>query len=329
VHDRVPDRSPWPGLAAAALTGGILLAVQAAAHPPMLLAERFLAGAGWLEAALLALYAGGLATVMVRTRQTAPWRRRLWRLFSALFFGQLLLGLAGVERCLMTGSLHLPVPAVIVGGPLFRGHGFFMPLLLGGAVMVLGPAWCSFLCYIGAWDDAAAATRPGASDLPRWRNLVRAAMLALVAIVALALRRLGVPGTCAALLGGLFGIVGLGVMLSASRRTGAMVHCAAWCPIGLVTTTLGRLNPFRIRVGPKCVRCGRCYHICRYDALGETEVTQGRAGNNCTLCGDCLPSCPHHLICYSFPGLSPEASRTLFLVLAVSLHAVFIALGRL
>jgi len=296
---------------------------------PMLLAERFVPGAGWVEAGILALYAGVLTGVMVRAEDTAPWRRRLWRLFSVVFFAQLLLGLAGIERCLMTGKLHLPIPAVIVAGPLFRGSGLFMPALLGVAILVLGPAWCSFLCYIGAWDDAAALRRSGARPLPRWRNLMRAALLVLLVLTALGLRVAGVPGVYAAALAGLFGIAGVGVMLIFSRRTGAMVHCAAWCPIGLITTTLGRLNPFRIKIGPRCTSCGKCYAVCRYDALTDREVAKGRAGANCTLCGDCLPSCPHHQIHYAFPALSPDTSRTVYMTLAVSLHTLFLALGRL
>ena len=78
------------------------------------------------------------------------------QIFSIIFFSQLILGVVGLEKLLMTGKLHLPVPALIAAGPLFRGTGFFMAILFTFSVLLVGPAWCSWLCYIGAWDNYAA-----------------------------------------------------------------------------------------------------------------------------------------------------------------------------
>lgn len=84
---------------------------------------------------------------------------RVWLMFSGVFFAQLVLGLLGAERFLMTGNLHLPVPAVILAGPLCRGEGFFMLILFLCTVLIVDPAWCGWLCYIGAWDNVAASAR--------------------------------------------------------------------------------------------------------------------------------------------------------------------------
>jgi len=54
-----------------------------------------------------------------------------------------------------------------------------------------------------------------------------------------------------------------------------------------------------------------------------------RPGFTCTLCGDCLASCRQRSIAYRFPGLPAEAARRLFLVLVVSLHAVFLGVARM
>ena len=47
----------------------------------------------------------------------------MWLIFSIIFFTQLILGVAGVDKLLMTGKLHLPVPALIAAGPLYRAGG--------------------------------------------------------------------------------------------------------------------------------------------------------------------------------------------------------------
>ncbi|HDJ22855.1 MAG TPA: 4Fe-4S binding protein [Candidatus Aminicenantes bacterium] len=56
---------------------------------------------------------------------------------------------------LMTGKLHLPVPALILAGPIYRGTLSFMLILFLVTIVLVGPAWCSHLCYVGAWDDIA------------------------------------------------------------------------------------------------------------------------------------------------------------------------------
>lgn len=308
---------------------GLLVPVQLLVARPMLLAERLVPGAGWAEIALLAIYAAWLTGRFADPATSGLWRQRIWRLFSAVFFGQLLLGLAGVEMCLMTGKLHLPVPAMIVAGPVFRGGGLFMPMLLAVTILLVGPAWCSHLCYVGAWDDIASKARKQAQPLPPWRNKLRLGVLVAVVTTALGLRLAGATGWVAATLGAVFGLAGIAVMVLWSRRTGAMAHCAAFCPIGWLTTTLGRINPFRIRVDSTCTSCSACFSGCRFDALSLKQVQAGKAGPNCTLCGDCLHTCPQQSIAYEFPGLSPTNARTLFIILAVSLHATFLGLARI
>ncbi|MBM4372170.1 MAG: 4Fe-4S ferredoxin, partial [Deltaproteobacteria bacterium] len=241
-------------VASSLLTAGLLVPVQLLVRPPMLLAERFVPGLGWAEVGLLAIYAGWMTSRILRPREGIRWRQRLWRLFSLVFFLQLALGLGGVAECLMSGQLHLPVPALIVAGPVFRGEGLFMPILLGSTLLLTGPGWCSHLCYIGAWDDLCAVSGPRRPrPLPAWRNLARLCILGGVLAVAVLLRAADAPAALAGVLAGLFGVAGVGVMVLSSRHSGAMVHCASWCPIGWLTTTLGRLSPFRVRLDRGCV----------------------------------------------------------------------------
>lgn len=111
--------------------------------PIPLMAERLLEGAGWMEAWALATYAAWLTRRILDARLIGPLRGRLWLLFSAVFFLQLLLGLTGFTVFLMTGKLHLPIPALILAGSIYRDTSLFMPILFTITVLLVGPAWCS------------------------------------------------------------------------------------------------------------------------------------------------------------------------------------------
>lgn len=295
----------------------------------MLLAERFVAGAGWLEIALLSLYAGWLYRQMVDPRQHPRARRFAWRLFSLVFFGQLVLGLLGVERCLMTGQLHFPVPALIALGPLYRGGGYFMLGLFLMTVLLVGPAWCSHLCYLGSWDDFCATRRRRPARLGRWLPSARLLFAALLLIGAWQLGRQGLSVTVAVWLAASLGLGGVMLMVVVSRQLGIMFHCTLFCPIHVLATILGRVSPFRLEVGQGCTRCGICTLHCRYDALLPHHLERCRVGRSCTLCGDCLQSCRDGHLTYRFPGMGPVRSRELFLLLVVVLHGVFLGLARI
>jgi len=318
-----------PSAAAFFLTGFILTTVQFKVKLPLLLLERFIPGGGWIEIFFLAVYAAFITEKMLDRTQSAKWRRRVWALFSVVFFGQLVLGLAGMEQFLMTGKLHLPIPAMIIAGPLFRWETSIMLFLFAGAVVLVGPAWCSHLCYIGAWDDAASRKRRKPKKLPAWRKPVQIAMFILITLTAVGLRLAGVSMTVATFMGLVFGLAGVGIMVIWSRKSGAMTHCTTWCPIGVLVVWVGKISPFRIRINDSCNDCGICRLSCRYDALNLTDIKKRKPGISCTLCGDCIGSCKDSSIEYRFLGMKAEHAGILFIVLAVSLHTVFLGLGRI
>nr|WP_203544574.1 4Fe-4S binding protein [Desulfovibrio sp. JC022] len=314
------------------LLTAILLEITRSKVPfPILLADRFFPGWGRAEIFLLALYATWLGGRMLSPEGAKTMRPRIWALFSLVFFGQLALGLAGIEQCLMSGKLHLPVPALIAAGPVFRGSGFFMPILFTVSVLLVGPAWCSHLCYIGAWDDLCSRIgnlKPSNNFNSRliWMRL---ALLTLVLVAAWGMRAAGVSAVIAVWSAALFGMLGIMIMLWFSRRMGMMVHCTAFCPMGIVSNLLGRISPWRMKISADCCKCMKCSRTCRYNALRPADIESGSPGISCTLCGDCVSSCASASIGYRLPFMAPEMSRKIFLVLVISLHALFLGVARI
>jgi ferredoxin len=319
----------WAPTIAALLTALLLGIVQLKVPRPMLLTERFLPGFGWLQILAAALYAGWAAEKLL-SPDSARWRRRIWTLFSIVFFAQLALGLLVDVRFLMRpGVLHLPIPALILGGPLFRGEHFFMLALFLSTLVLVGPAWCSHICYLGAWDNLSAQAGPKRPRaLPRWSLPLRVALLLALVAAAYGLGRLGASPLVAGGLALAFGLGGVALMLLVSRRRGTMVHCALYCPLGLAANVLGKVSPFRLRIGEGCTACGRCTVACRYDALGPERLAAKRVGLSCTLCGDCLPTCRSGDIRMWLPGASPTLARAIFVALVVALHAASLCLAR-
>lgn len=311
------------------LTALILSIVHVKIELPLLLLERFFPGTGWIEIFVLSLYAAWIIEKMLNPASSAIWRRRIWLLFSIVFFGQLALGLVGFEKFLMTGSLHLPIPAMIIAGPLYRWELGFMVFLFAGTILLVGPAWCSHLCYFGGWDLMASQQKRKPTKLPQKNWLVQIFILILIIASAILLSIAGVPSLIATILGILFGLTGVGFIVFWSRRKGVMTHCVSYCPIALPAVWLGKISPFRIRMNDKCTDCGICRLSCRYNALNLSDIKKRKPANSCTLCGDCITSCDEQALEYRFLKLMPGLARTLFIVLVISLHAAFLGLARI
>jgi len=316
------------GLAFLLSVAGLAIARQKTSLD-IILFDRFYPSGGWIVVILLGCYAAWIAGKMLEPGNSARWRRTIWTIFSAAFFFQLLLGLLGFERFLMTGNLHPPIPALIAAGPLYRGDGFFMLILFAVTLVLVGPAWCSHLCYIGAWDNLAATHKPRAGTLPAWTKTLRWVICLAVLAGALLFSRSGLPVSFAIAAAAVFGLAGVAIMLFWSRRTGMMTHCTTYCPMGLLANIFGKINPWRISMQRECCACGTCSRYCRYGALSVRDIQSRHAGLNCTLCGDCIAACPHGHLHYRFPGLSGNAARSAFVVVIVALHAIFLGVARL
>ncbi|MBP8850285.1 MAG: 4Fe-4S binding protein [Breznakibacter sp.] len=307
----------------------ILLTITKLKAPhPMLLADRFLPGSGWLEILLVASYGAFIAHQLSDYKKIAIWRGRLWTLFSVVFFSQLLLGLAVSDLFLMSGKLHLPIPAIIIAGPIYRWQLSVMTILFLSTILLSGSAWCSHYCYFGALDGVASRGKTSKSTFQKFK-LFKYTFLPLLVVGAFLFRWFDVSWQIAVGVGASIGVLGILSMLYFSGRYGKMFHCTVFCPLGTLTHLIGKINPFRVVIASSCTSCMVCKTSCKYDALNGENILAKKPGITCTLCGDCLSSCHNQSLQYKFFNLSPKRARDLFVLISVTLHAVSLALARI
>jgi len=244
---------------------------------------------------------------------SARYRPVLWALFSAVFFMQLLLGLAGLEKFLMTGKLTSPYRPSSSRGPSTVSAAFSCPYsFFPRSSWRPGMVQPSLLHRV-LGRPLSRLSRGTMKPLPAWTRKARVAILIAAVAVPLALRLFDIIPHIALVIASLFGIGGVMVMLLVSRKRGIMSHCTAWCPVGLAAVTLGKISPWRLTIGSGCNQCMLCTRTCRYGALSKDDLLKGKPGRNCTLCGDCVPSCKNSHIAYGFAGVHPARRERPFL----------------
>lgn len=299
--------------------------------PDILLLDRFIPAISGAQIFFAAWYAGFVAEKLTE-RNSAKMRKRIWLVFSFVFFAQFTLGVLGVDNLLATGALHMPSPAFIIFAPVYRGAPGMMPFLAVTAVLLVGGAWCSALCYFGALDAAAAGKnriKPLPSALAPWIKHGRAVVLALGVFTALGLRFWGTTMETALAASLVFMAAALGVMAFASRKHTGMLHCTAFCPMGLAVSLVRFLSPWRMRVDrERCTDCGACEAVCAYRAVTKESRAAGKTLFRCALCRDCAGICPNKAIEVRGCFLSPHASRNVFIALVATLHVVFLMTAR-
>jgi len=311
------------------LAFALLSIIQLKVKNPMLIFERFYAGAGWIEIFILSVFAAFLMIKMLDKTQTEKWRNRTWLLFSIVFFSQLALGLMGFDKFLMTEKLHLPIPAMILAGPIYRFEISFMPILFLSTIILTGPAWCSQLCYFGAIDSAFAnrnKTRKFSfKNMMLYKNVFLIVFILLVFLIRFF--EFSLENTIIFAL--IFALIGISIMIALSSRKGKMMHCIAYCPIGTLVNYLKFINPMRMYIDDECSNCMRCTKHCKYNALTKQDIANKKPALTCTLCGDCVTVCHSNSIKYKLFKLSPETSRNIYLLITIVVYVVFLGVARI
>lgn len=297
----------------------------------LLLLERFFPVLGAVEIFFAAWYGSFAAGLLADPKRSRKVRQRLWLVFACAFFLQFALGVLGVGQMLLTGKLHVPVPAFILYGPLFRGELNIMPFIVLASTLLAGSAWCSMLCYFGPFDALASQGRavhplpPFLNALLRWG---RPAVLVTGTALTLILKSVGIALSSAIALSIAYAVLSLLAMAALSRRWGGMLHCTTLCPIGLIVSLLGRLSPWRLRVDKAvCDDCGACEKLCRWRAITPESRAKGGALARCSLCRDCVGVCRKKALSVRCAGLPAELSGKLFCGILATLHALFLAVA--
>jgi polyferredoxin len=217
---------------------------------------------------------------------------------------------------------------MIISGPLYRGEISVMTILFLGTVLISGPAWCSHLCYFGGLDNFISGNGRSSKKLKN-KFRIKHSVLFIVILVSLVFRWIGVHSLVALSTAVVAGIAGFFIIGKYSRKTGKMVHCSLYCPVGTVVSYYSRINPFRMYIEDDCSACMKCSMYCKYDALQKQDILSHKPGNTCTLCGDCITTCHSGSLKYRFFKMKPEISRYLYLFISISLHAICLAIARI
>ncbi|OFY21037.1 MAG: hypothetical protein A2W98_01385 [Bacteroidetes bacterium GWF2_33_38] len=307
----------------------LLSAIQLNIESPMLLLERFYRNFGWIEVLVFSLFGSFLVFKMIDETKIAYWRRISWLIFGFFFFIQLILGLSGFDKFLMTGDLHLPIPAIIIGGAIFKLKISFMVILLIANIIISGPAWCSQLCYFGAFDNWAASKNKYSKFTIKNIWAYKHVILLIFVLGTILLRFFDVSIDTAIIFGSVFGTIGLLILLILSLQKGKMIHCVAYCPIGTIVSYLKFINPIRMYIDQSCTNCMKCTTSCNYIALEKENIERKVIGVTCTYCGDCLATCKSNSIKYKAFGIKSENVRYIYLTITVSLYVVFLAVARI
>ncbi len=204
-----------------------------------------------------------------------------------------------------------------------------MLILLFSTILLVGPAWCSYLCYLGSWDQIISEL-PG--DRRKFLSLpsraLRLFLLSAILLMALFFYFWQIEYRYT-VFASLFFIILTFVAFFGSYKNRSMFHCTRFCPIGLITNFVGRINPIRMRIDDSCTLCGHCVAKCRYDALNMERVKYKRPASSCSLCADCLEVCDSKSIAFYFGNKGQKKIEKIFFMLIISLHVIFLGVARI
>ncbi len=327
---------------------------------------------------------GGLAVVffmttlfflMMRTGSTYRWRRIFFVALGFLFpvgFIAALVAVRGsmsipIERMVSgdTPFCYMVIPMLLVPAALSRTiifPGSILPtasnphsiaIMIGiwfAMTLVVGKAWCSYVCFFGGIEEGFASLPRRAKlrkPLLRYAARLRLVPWALLITIVVLSAALFEPVYCTwlcpfktvteypavhsaetAIQMGIFIALFVGLVVVLPFLTKKRTQCAFFCPFGAFQSIFNKISLFEIRFDrTKCVDCTLCQTACPTMALSAESIREGRTLNNCMKCGACVDSCKKAAAVWHLKGtrvaLKPERARLLFLYGAWAMATMF------
>ena len=314
-----------------------------------------------IGAAVVIVFMTTLFFLMMRTGKTYRWRRIFFVALGFLFpvgFIAALIALRGtmsipIERmvsgdtpfCYMVTPM-LVIPAALTRTIIFPGsilptasnpHSIAVMIGLWLAVtLVVGKAWCSYVCFFGGIEEGFAAI-PKHMKIRKLDPRLRLVPWALLVVVVVMSAALFEPVYCmwlcpfkavteypavhsaeTAIQMGIFITLFAGLVVVLPLLTKKRTQCAYFCPFGAFQSLFNKTSLFEIRIDrKKCVDCTLCRTACPTMALSAESIKEGKTLLNCMKCGACVDSCKKDAAVWHLKGtkvaLKPERARLLFL----------------
>ncbi|HWI65248.1 MAG TPA: 4Fe-4S binding protein [Symbiobacteriaceae bacterium] len=171
-------------------------------------------------------------------------------------------------------------------------------LLVAAGYLVLGRAFCAWVCPVGALLRFLPRRRP-----LRWLERARPEWVLFAVLsgsLAFGIPLVGLLSPVNLVVRALLFGAGLELLLVAAVvGLGSANWCRHLCPLGAFYGLLGRVALLRVKLDPSaCNRCGACLAKCPMGAGVLAPAVGGRGPAEaqpdlCTRCGDCLGVCPH------------------------------------
>jgi ferredoxin-type protein NapH len=324
-----------------------------------------------IGALLVILFMTALFFLMMRTGKTYRWRRYFFVALGLLFpvgFIASLVAVRGtmsipIERMVSgdTPFCYMVIPMLILPAAITRTiifPGSILPtasnphsiaIMIGlwlALTLVVGKAWCSYVCFFGGIEEGFAALpkRMKIRKLDPRLRLVPWAILLFVVVLSAALfepvycmwlcpfktvtEYPAVHSVTTAIQMGIFITLFAGLVVVLPYLTKKRTQCAFFCPFGAFQSLFNKINLFEIRFNrEKCVDCTLCQTSCPTMALSAESIREGKTLLNCMKCGACVDSCKKSAAVWHLKGtkvaLKPERARLLFLYGAWAMATMF------
>ncbi|MEM3017365.1 MAG: 4Fe-4S binding protein [Candidatus Bathyarchaeia archaeon] len=213
-------------------------------------------------------------------------------------------------------------------------------------ILVLGRAWCGWVCYFGNQTEAIASrgrekwklswlresfkADDGRVFLDRLKQEVRAAKYLFMVALLIPSFFFGLNTICtlglifkfqyplgAALITLMLILTAVILPLATKKRWWCMI-----CPAGAGIAVADAITPFKIEIDPlKCDRCFACVNVCPMHAISpRTLVSQSKPNLDCIKCCRCIEACTRGAIDVKIRGTGMH-TRSFFMPLMIAVSA--------